>query len=71
MVGAFLTIAIILKKLKSKKLIYGFDTFSGFPKTNIKDRLINFKNKNFFEKKHYEEFKLNKKIKKKLINKKI
>ncbi len=68
---SLLTIAIILKKLKSKKLIYGFDTFSGFPKTNIKDRLINFKNKNFFEKKHYEEFKLNKKIKKKLINTKI
>ena len=49
MVGAFYN-CYYFKKIKKQKLIYGFDTFSGFPKTNIKDRLINFKNKNFFEK---------------------
>ena len=49
---SLLTIAYILKKLKSKKTIYGFDTFSGFTKLNKKDQPFNFKNLKYFSKSH-------------------
>lgn len=32
--STLLSIALFLKKLKSNKKVYGFDTFSGFPKVN-------------------------------------
>ena len=49
---SLITIALILKKLKSKKKVYGFDTFSGFPKLNKFDLRYNFKRKKYFSLSH-------------------
>lgn len=42
-----ITAALILKSMKSKKKIYGFDTFSGFPSNSKYDEFNQFKTKNF------------------------
>lgn len=49
---SLITIAIILKNIKSKKTIYGFDTFSGFPKLSKYDERKNFRNKKYFSSQH-------------------
>lgn len=72
---SLLSIAILFKKLKIKKKVYGFDSFSGFPSYHKKDEYFNFK-KLYQNKKispqHYKKILLFSKIKKFLIkNKKI
>tara|TARA_A100000164_G_scaffold380953_1_gene430485 strand:- start:976 stop:1719 length:744 start_codon:yes stop_codon:yes gene_type:complete len=47
--------ALILKELKSKKKIFGFDTFKGFPSYSIQDKLNNFKNSKYFTSKIFRE----------------
>ena len=61
---SLITAALILKQLKSKKTIYGFDTFAGLPlKTNFDD-FKNFQNKKYFSKKISDEHKKYIKLKK-------
>ena len=48
--NSLITAALILKKLNSKKKLYGFDSFKGFPKLSKFDELNNFKNLNYFTK---------------------
>ena len=50
-----ITAALILKSMKSKKKIYGFDTFSGFPLKSKYDELNQFKKK-FFNERMQKEF---------------
>ena len=69
-----LSVALFLKKIKSKKKIYGFDTFSGFPPVyHKKDGLINykkeFKNKKITKDQYLDYLKMKKIIK--LFKKKI
>ncbi|MDC0939996.1 macrocin O-methyltransferase [Candidatus Pelagibacter sp.] len=52
---SLITTAIILKKLRSKKKVYGFDTFSGFPKIDKFDLRHNFKNDKYFSKTHLNQ----------------
>jgi hypothetical protein len=40
--ASLIAAAMLLKKLESEKIIYGFDSFSGFPAFNEKDSLSNF-----------------------------
>ena len=54
---SLITAALLLKELKSKKKIYGFDKFKGFPTTSKFDELKNFNNKKYFNKKIYKEVK--------------
>ena len=54
---SLLTAALILKILGSKKKVYGFDTFQGFPKLAEFDLEKNFKNKKYFSKSHLNEVK--------------
>ena len=42
--------ALILKQLKSKKKIFAFDNFTGFPKLSKFDAFNNFQNRKFFKK---------------------
>ena len=73
--ASLIAAALILKELKSKKKIYGFDTFSGFPSYSKYDDLDNFKRyeNTFFSSsfiKKFEKFKKDKKFfsKKKKLN---
>ena len=43
--NSLITAALILKELNSKKKIYGFDTFRGFPSLSKFDDLNQFKKK--------------------------
>ena len=52
---SLITTALILKRLGSKKKVYGFDTFSGFPKLNRFDLRSNFKKKKYFSLNHKRE----------------
>jgi hypothetical protein len=52
--GSLLATALLLKKIKSKKKIYGFDSFGGFPSYDKKDHVDNFK-------KLFKQKKINKK----------
>ncbi len=65
--SSLIAAAIILKEMGSKKKVFGFDTFEGFPSYSEKDDLENFykyKGKIFEEKfiKKFEKFKELKKI---------
>jgi len=65
--SSLLSVAILFKKLNIKKKVYGFDSFSGFPKYDLQDNIKNFKKlllKKQISKKHYEKIKLFLKIKK-------
>tara|TARA_B100001057_G_scaffold495351_1_gene594188 strand:+ start:186 stop:932 length:747 start_codon:yes stop_codon:yes gene_type:complete len=66
--NSLITAALMLKKLNSKKKIYGFDSFEGFPKLSKFDDIKNFKNYDYFNKKFQK--KLNKfyKFKKIVMN---
>ena len=68
--SSLITAALILKKLNSKKKIYAFDSFSGFPKLSKFDDLKNFQNSNYFSKKTQIEQKKFQKLKKILSGKK-
>jgi len=68
---SLLTMALLLKKIKSKKIIYGFDTFSGFPLISKEDHIKNFKNKKYFSHFHFLETKKNEFIKRMFLNEKI
>ena len=59
--------AVILKRLKSKKIVYGFDNFRGFPAFHKFD-LFKYLKKN---RKVYQNHLINKKIRKFILNKKI
>jgi hypothetical protein len=41
--GSLISTALLLKKIKSKKIVYGFDSFEGFPNYSKEDHMINFK----------------------------
>ena len=62
-----LAIAILLKKLNSKKKLYCFDSFSGFRSYHKYDQLKNFKKNSVINKKHLTH----KSIRGFLLNKKI
>jgi len=47
--------ALILKKLKSKKKIFAFDTFKGFPSYSKQDEIKRFKDSKYFSKKIISE----------------
>jgi len=60
--SSLIAAALILKEIGSKKKVFGFDTFKGFPKYSKEDNLENFyeyKGKNFTEEfiKKFEKFK--------------
>ena len=63
--------ALILKKLNSKKKIFGFDTFSGLPPKSKFDDLKNFKDKKYFGKKIQLEHKKYLQLKKFITGKKV
>ena len=67
---SLITAALILKSLKSKKKIYGFDNFEGLPGISKYDDLKNFNNKKYFSKKFQKEFKNFLKLKKLITGKK-
>ena len=46
--SSLLSIALLAKRLGSKKHFWGFDTFSGFPQFSDEDKLTNFKKSNGF-----------------------
>jgi len=68
---SLLTMALLLKKMKSKKVIYGFDTFSGFPSISTEDHLQNFSNRKYFSKSHLIESKKNERLKRLFSDEKI
>lgn len=70
--ASLIAAALILKELGSKKKIYGFDTFSGFPNYSKYDDLNNFKKYEniFFSSKFIKKFEKFKKDKKFLSKKK-
>lgn len=55
--NSLLTVGLILKKLKSRKKIFGFDTFSGFPSYSKYDNLRNFYNLRYFKKTFVKDYK--------------
>lgn len=59
---SLLATAILLKKLGSKKIVYGFDSFNGFPSYHDKDSLKNFKDLKFFSKSFQKKQEIYKKI---------
>jgi hypothetical protein len=65
---SLIAIAILCKKLKINKTIYGFDSFRGFPKYHKFDSL-NYFNKKYFNKKLIYDHKINLEIRKFLLNK--
>jgi len=67
---SLITAALILKELNSKKKIYGFDTFEGFPSLSKFDDLNQFKNNKYFNKKLVNEVKNYLKLKKIFFKKK-
>ncbi len=65
--SSLISMALYLKKIKSDKIIYGFDTFQGFTKSmlNEKDRIENFKT--MYEDKiisdeHFKQVRLNQEL---------
>ena len=59
---SLLATAMLLKELNSKKIVWGFDSFEGFPNYNENDKLDNFKilhNKGIITDEHFLDFKLN------------
>ena len=66
-----ITAALILRELNSKKKVYGFDTFKGFPSASKFDQLSQFRNKEYFGKKIRNEFENFLKIKKTFDKNKI
>ena len=60
---SIIAMAILCKKLKINKTIYGFDSFSGFPSYHKFDQLNNF-NKRYFNKQTIIDHKINFEIKK-------
>jgi len=67
---SLITAALILKELNSKKKLYGFDTFEGFPSFSKFDDLNQFKKNKYFNKKLQNEFKNFIKLKKTLTKNK-
>ena len=67
---SLITAALILKGLNSKKKLYGFDTFEGFPSFSKFDDLNQFKKNKYFNKKLQNEFKNFLKLKKTLTKNK-
>lgn len=68
--SSLISMAILMKRLNSKKKIYGFDSFNGFPNYSKYDHFDQFKkNKKYFNKKHLENVEISKNINLKLGNK--
>ena len=67
--SSLLAIALLAKRLDSKKHIWGFDSFEGFPRFSEKDNLSNFSEINGFDKEQIEDAHLLAKIR--LSNKNI
>ena len=72
---SLLSVALFLKEMKSNKIIYGFDSFTGFPPIQKKqDKITNFKsmyNKRLISKTHFNEFETSINIIKKTKKKKL
>ena len=60
--SSLLAIALLAKRLGSKKHIWGFDSFEGFPRLSKQDDLHNFSEKNGFAKSQIEDVNLLSKI---------
>jgi len=62
--NSLISMAILLKRLGSKKNIYGFDSYNGFPKYDTRDNLESFSNaySHHFNEKIISNFELLKKI---------
>tara|TARA_B100000886_G_scaffold307151_1_gene240011 strand:+ start:2372 stop:3142 length:771 start_codon:yes stop_codon:yes gene_type:complete len=61
--NSLISMAILMKRLNSKKKIYGFDSFTGFPNYCKYDNFSQFKNnKNLFDKKILENVEIFKKL---------
>ena len=73
--STLLALALFLKRIKSRKKIYGFDTFDGFPKMNTRnDNIKLFKTlrkKNLIKKSHFDNVKKLIFIKRKILGKKL
>lgn len=54
---SLLATAMILKKIKSKKIVWGFDSFEGFPAINVNDHLDRFFDSPNFSKSFQEKIK--------------
>jgi len=64
--SSILATGILLKEIGSNKKVYGFDSFSGFPSYHINDNLEKFKelhDSGQITSEHFEDFKLNVKLK--------
>ena len=61
--GSLLAIALLSKRLGSKKHIWGFDSFEGFPRFSKEDNLNNFNEEKGFSKQQIEDVHLLAKIK--------
>ncbi len=62
---SIISMGLLLKELNSKKTVYGFDSFSGFPVVHYNDDLSKFddlfRNNNITQQ-HYDDIQVNKKI---------
>lgn len=70
---SLLGIALALQRKKSKKLVYGFDSFSGFPRLCPKDHPSNFRSlfkQKRITKKHFETHKMFLNLQKTVFNEK-
>lgn len=62
--NSLITAALILKKLNSRKKVFGFDSFKGFPSYSKYDDLKNFYNLKYFNKSFLKQYKKFLKVKK-------
>ena len=60
--SSLLATAILLKKIGSDKIVYGFDSFTGFPNYHEKDSLKTFEDFKYFNKSFQKKHKMYKKI---------
>ncbi len=68
--ASLISVAILLKRLGSKKQVYGFDTFGGFPNYDPEDSLDSFENYRniYFDEAMIENYKILKKIRRNKID---
>ncbi len=68
--NSLISMAILMKRFKSRKKIYGFDSFSGFPNYSAEDDFKQFmNNKKIFDRNHLKNIHIFEKLNKALNNK--
>ena len=68
--NSLISMAILMKRFKSRKKIYGFDSFSGFPNYSAEDDFKQFmNNKKIFDRNHLKKIHIFEKLHKALNNK--